>query len=106
MRPRSTASQLEEFFSLWSAQPRFAIALHTLSEDEAARVVAAAVGLGARAPLPSGAEVEGTAQPRLQGLAVCWDLQQAFFLELSGEGALSLLRAGLPFTPTCGGVSA
>lgn len=99
LRPRSTASQLAEFFEQWAAQPRYALALHTLSEDELVAATATAGGLGSLAVSVGGKLIQqgragsggaaagaaaGERQQRLQGIAVCWDLQQAFFLELSG----------------------
>ena len=87
------ASQLAEFLELWAAQPRYALALHTLSDEELAAAAATAGGLGGigaagKLPRPGSAGDGSTAdepRQRLQGIAVCWDLQQAFFLELSGE---------------------
>ena len=40
------ASQLAEFLELWAAQPRYALALHTLSDEELAAAAATAGGLG------------------------------------------------------------
>lgn len=95
LRPRTPAQHLEEFFALWRAQPRFALALHTLSHDE---LSAAAAGLAAGPPptVASGRRPGSAGVPptqRLQGLAVCWDLRQSFFLELTGAvGVRSLHR--------------
>lgn len=107
LRPRSTASQLAEFFEQWAAQPRYALALHTLSDEELAAAAATAGGLGSLAVSVGGklvrpgsagrgggdVAVVGAAaaeepRQRLQGIAVCWDPQQAFFLELSGSWLL------------------
>lgn len=113
LRPRSTASQLAEFFEQWATQPRYALALHTVSEDEIASAAAAAGGIGSLAVSVGGklvrpgsvtaggeaaagtAGAAGELRQRLQGIAVCWDLQQAFFLELSGgmQLATGLWRA-------------
>lgn len=102
LRPRSTTSQLAEFFEQWAAQPCYALALHTVSEDELAAAAAAAGGIGSLAVSVGGklvrpgsvgaggeaaadtAGAAGEPRQRLQGIAVCWDLQQAVFLELSG----------------------
>lgn len=108
LRPRSTPMQLEEFFAEWAAQPRCALALHCLSDEElaAAATAAASVASTAKLPPPPGqsggaalgpaGEAGAAAAPRrrLQGLAVCWSLQEAFFLELSGESRGNLRVLG------------
>ncbi|PSC69888.1 helicase and polymerase-containing TEBICHI [Micractinium conductrix] len=95
LRPRTPAQHLEEFFALWRAQPRFALALHTLSHDE---LSAAAAGLAAGPPptVASGRRPGSAGVPptqRLQGLAVCWDLRQSFFLELTAAHCERVLRS-------------
>lgn len=92
LRPRSTPSEVEEFLTLWAAQPRYALALRTLTDEELALVAAGVPGGGAAARLPrpgsadagAGQGPTAPAPQRLQGLAVCWGLDQVYFLELSG----------------------
>ena len=91
MRARSSAAQLRDFFAIWAAQQQFALALHTLSDEELAAAAAVAGskqrsgGAGAGAPLQ-----------RLQGLAVCWGTQEAVYLELSGAQQRARSGALLP----------
>jgi hypothetical protein len=87
---------VEEFFTLWAAQPRCALAVHTLTDEDLA--AAAAAGSGGSSKVHPGsaggsaAGAAGAAGPpqwqRLQGLAVCWGLQETFFLELTGQQLL------------------
>lgn len=95
LRPRTPAAHLEEFFSLWGAQPRCALAVHSITDEELAVLASAAAAVPAVAstvgPTRPGSAGRGplSQQPRLQALAVCWDLRLAYFLELSGAVQLA-----------------
>lgn len=85
LRPRTPALQLEQFFVSWAAQPSFSLAIHTLGHEElSAAAAAAAMGGRQQQRLGSGGGAAGSRVQRLQGLAVHWAPQQAFYLELSG----------------------
>jgi hypothetical protein len=85
LRPRTPALQLEQFFVSWAAQPSFSLAAHTLTDGEVSAAAAAAAMGGRQQQSAGGGGAAGLDLQRLQGLAVYWDSQQAFYLELTGQ---------------------
>jgi hypothetical protein len=84
LRPRTPDADLLAFLQAWAAQPAWAAALHVVPAPPAGGGAAPAAG----APPPR--------TPAVQGLAVCWSSDQAFFLELSPHHLARALPAGAP----------
>ena len=83
LRPSTPEDQLLSFLQQWGAQPRYALAAYSHSPAQRA-AAACAVAFGG-APAEHGG---------LQGVAVAWDLGQAFFLELTPRHLARALGAG------------
>lgn len=67
MRPQTSDEEVIEFLSTWAAQPRWALAVAVTAP---AAPLAAADGRNISTP------------PILQGLAMCWDPDRAYYLDL------------------------